>query len=246
MPQDELSTTRAPDDPLQRCPSNCAEALALAQEEVNRIARIDDPLERNAAITRAYRSLGEAAPRNRWVRLAGYVSSQAGCAMERTQAWDAQTVGRVILDPEDAMDALQDGNMTIFESVYPPNKFMQNCGFERLQECVASGEIDVPEELMEGLELVHRGELRRGADAIAEYEQNEVVQPVYQRHERAFGQMARAESWVPGDQTSIPVAYECTRDDLVDLGDLDISNSRHRVRYYHLLMDRMMRMGGTP
>lgn len=44
-------------------------------------------------------------------------------------------------------DALGDANLTIFESVYPPNKFMQTCGYEKLKECVESGGNEVIEDI---------------------------------------------------------------------------------------------------
>ena len=240
----DLSTHHAPDDPIQKCPENCTAALAQARSELDNIARMDGAIERNGAITSAYQSLGRDQPNNWWIRLAGYVSVQGGCAMQRTQAWDAQTFGRMLVDPEDALNALGDANMTIFESIYPANKFMSDCGYERLRECVDSGEIEVNENIMNGLERINQGSLRDGADIIALHEQRDVVQPVYERHAHTFEDLRSAENWVPGDQTSIPVAYECTRDNLVPLGDLDIRDPFDRVDYYGLLMNRMMEIEG--
>ena len=143
-------------------------------------------------------------------------------------------------------DALGDANLTIFESVYPPNKFMQTCGYEKLKECVENREIEVNEDIMTALGEIDAGNLRTGADLLAKHEQVDVVQPVYERHKETFEDLATAESWVPGDQTSIPVSYDCTRHDLVPLGDLDIAKPRDRVKYYGRLMDRMMTIEGLP
>lgn len=238
MPQDAGGEVYA------RCPNDCAEAMAMANAEVDQMRRIANPIQRNVGITRSYQNLGAAMPSNWWVRLAGYVSVQGGCAMRRTQAWDAQTIGRAVVNPENALAALGDANMTIFESVYPPNKFMHECGYERLKECVDRGEIQVDEDIMRGLEQINQGNLLAGADILAEHEQVEVVQQVYDRHAGVFRDLGRAESLMPGDQTSIPIADHCTRDNLVSLGDLDIANPQHRVTYYHRLMARLRALEG--
>jgi hypothetical protein len=240
MPQDSTGEVFA------RCPNDCKEALAMANEEVDLMRRIADPVQRNIGITSADQALGRQMPNNWWVRLAGYVSVQGGCAMKRTLAWDAQTVGRAILNPEKAMDALGDANLTIFSSVYPPNKFMSVCGYKRLKECVERGEIKVDEKIMAALKEIDAGNLRQGADLMAEHEQKDVVQPVYERHRETFDDLATAEGLMPGDQTSIPIAYQCTRDDLVSIGTLNIANPLDRVKYYARLMNRMKKIEGLP
>lgn len=92
----------------------------------------------------------------------------------------------------------------------PPNKFMQTCRYEKLKECVENREIDVDRNIMTALGEIDAGNLRAGADLLADHEQRDVVQPVYERHKETFEDLATAESWVPGDQTSIPVSYDCT------------------------------------
>lgn len=238
MPQD------AAGEVYSRCPNNCAEAMAMANSEVNLMRRISNPIQRNIGITRSYQELGEAMPDNWWVRLAGYVSVQGGCAMRRTQDWDAQTIGRAVVNPERALAALGDANITIFESVFPPNKFMHECGYARLKECVESGEIEVDEDIMRGLEQIDQGNLQAGSDILAEHEQVEVVQQVYDRHAEVFNDLGTAEAIMPGDQTSIPIADHCTRDDLVSLGDLDIANPQDRVTYYGRLIKRLKELEG--
>ncbi len=240
MPQDSTGEVTA------RCPSDCREALAMANEEVDLMRRIADPVQRNIGITSAYQALGRQMPNNWWVRLAGYVSVQGGCAMKRTLAWDAQTVGRAVVNPEQAYAALGDANLTIFESVYPPNKFMSRCGYARLKECVERGEIEVDEKIMKGLKEIDAGNLRAGADILADHEQRDVVQPIYERHADTFADLATAEGLMPGDQTSIPIAYECTRSGLVSIGDLNIASSTDRVKYYEQLMNRMIEIEGLP
>lgn len=236
--------------PTASCPTDCKEAMAQASREVDAAKRIADPVKRNAAITKSYRDLARAAPNNHWVRLAGYVSTQGGCAMKKfyaSETWTgvaANTVGRAIVNPEDALDTLKDANTTIFASVYPPNKFMQTCGYRKLKECVDKGEVQVDPKLMAAFAKMDAGQYQAAADMIAEHEQVDVVQPVYERHKDTFDDMMTAESIMPGDQTSIPVSYSCDSGTQVPLGDLKLQDPQDRVRYYRKLMDEMKRIEG--
>ncbi|MFM2390029.1 MAG: hypothetical protein RLZZ437_1584 [Pseudomonadota bacterium] len=236
--------------PTGSCPTDCKEAMALANREVDAAKRIADPVKRNAAITKSYRDLAKAAPNNHWVRLAGYVSTQGGCAMKKfyaSETWTgvaAQSVGRAIVNPEDALDTLKDANTTIFASVYPPNKFMQTCGYRKLKECVDKGEVSVDPKLMAAFAKMDAGQYQTAADMIAQHEQVDVVQPVYERHKDTFDDMMTAEAIMPGDQTSIPVSYSCDGGKQVSLGDLELQSPTDRVKYYKKLMDEMKRIEG--
>lgn len=243
---DDLSTTRAASDPVAGCKCCCDRGWQDIQDEVNQALRSDDPLERNRQITAAYGRLAEADPRNIWVRLASYVSIQGGCAMQRTQAWDAQTVGRMVVNPSEAMDALQDANRTIFSSIYPVVRFAQKCGAAQLRRCVESGAIQANPSLLEAMDKLEQGDLRGASDLIAYHEQVRIVQPVYERHAGTFRDLMRAESLMPGDQTSIPIAKHCTRDNLVSIDGLDITDPQDRVKYYDRLVNRMQQQERVP
>lgn len=245
MPQDApLSTTTSSFASVGTCPDTCEEAAAQVQDEVNRIKRIDDPIERNVAITGAYERLARDMPQNDWVRLASYVSVQGGCAMKQAASLKARILPNAWISSPKMLDALKDANTTIFESIYPVNRFVANCGLAKLRECAAAGAITVPRPLMAAIEQMEAGNTRRAADIIAQYEQVDVVQRVYDRHPTAFEDMAQGEAVLPGDQTSIPVAKTCTRDNLVPIGNRNIANAQDRVAYYGDLMDRMLRIEG--
>ena len=176
--------------------------------------------------------------------------------MRQTQGPLAQTVGRAAVDPEDALAALKDANITIFSSVYPPNKFMQKYGYKRLEQCVSKKEIEVDKDFLKALKMMDDGKLGKAADAIAYHEQVKVVQPVYDRHKEVFDDIVRADDWyqwfknkVEGnigtdtgwnnDLLSIPVSHDCARENVVELGELDIRKPPDRVKYYKRLMKRM-------
>jgi hypothetical protein len=256
----DFSTTRSGTRALGRCPADCKEAMAIAREDVNRIKRqgagvadmdmkkgtyreIPGEVMRNGHITKAYTDLARDMPQNDWVRLASYVSVQGGCAMRQVSNWKDYHPGRMLLNPEKALDALGDANMAIFESIYPPNRMAANCGIDKFLECVEKGEIKVDEKIVQAMREMKAGNNKRAADLIADHEQRNVVQPVYERHKGAFNDLSNADSWVPGDQTSIPVAKTCTRENLVKL-DGDISNPSDRVAYYEKLIRRMYEIEG--
>ncbi len=255
-----LSTRRSSTTAVYTCPNNCKEAYAIAREEVDRIKRqgpaltdfdleagrarvVPGEIVRNGYITQAYTDLANDMPDNHWVRLASYVSVQGGCAMQRTQDWDAQTVGRAVVNPDEALEALGDANVSIFESIYPPNRMAANCGIDRFLECVEKGEIEVDPAIVRAMEKMRDGDLRGASDRIAQHEQEDVVQPVYERHKETFSDLQTAEGLIPGDQTSISIAKTCTRDNLVPLQG-EISNPKHRVRYYEALIERLYEVEG--
>lgn len=219
----------------------------MVQNEVNNIARLPGPIERNAAITAAYDKLAKDMPENDWVRLASYVSVQGGCAMKLTQggmAGVADYVPFMGFDSAKSLQALGDANLTIFSSIYPPNRMVANCGYAKFKECVASGEIKVNRDIVAAIDKMQNGDLKGAADAIALHEQRDVVQPVYERWKDTFSGMSNADSLdIFNDRTSIPISKSCGTGDPVVLNG-DISNWRDRVSYYNKLITEMYRIEG--
>ncbi|MCO6391658.1 hypothetical protein GTW25_11510 [Aliihoeflea aestuarii] len=191
--------------------------------------------------------LAQDMPENDWVRLASYVSVQGGCAMQQTQRWPAKAADYVPFlgfDSQDSLEALGDANLTIFSSIYPPNRMVANCGYEKFRQCVESGEIVVDQNIVNAMEKMENGDRRGAANDIALHEQRNVVQPVYDRWPDTFAGMSRADALDRlHDRTSIPVAKTCTRDNLVPF-EGDISRWPDRVEYYHDLLDRMYEIEG--
>ncbi|WP_255011693.1 hypothetical protein [Roseovarius sp. M141] len=262
MPQDApLSTTSSSFSSVGTCPDNCEEAMAQAHDEVNQIRRqgpgavdfnmaegsyreVPAEVMRNGRITQAYSDLARDMPENHWVRLASYVSVQGGCAMRQFTNPSQNWPGAVSDFPQNGLAALGDANVAIFESIYPPNRMAANCGIDRFLECVENGEIEVNENIVRAMKQMRDGDLRRAANTIARYEQEEVVQPVYARWPGTFQTMAAIDTVnVFQDMTSIPIARTCTRDGLVPL-EGSISNPRDRVDYYEALLNEMYRIEG--
>lgn len=167
--------------------------------------------------------------------------------MQQTQDWPAKVADHVPFvgfDSENALEALGDANLTIFSSIYPPNRMVANCGYEKFKQCVESGEIEFDEGIIEAMGKMENGDLTGAADDIAMHEQRDVVQPVYDRWADTFAGMSRADGVdVFNDRTSIPIAKTCTRDNLVTF-EGDISQWPDRVNYYRKLIDRMHQVEG--
>lgn len=247
---DGLSTTRPACDPVAACPCSCTRGWQEVQHEVNEALDSPNPLERNRRITAAYERLAEADPNNLWVRLAGYVSVQGGCAMRVPMALDtvAGVFPPIRLRPKTGpdpimgapLDVLQDANRTIFSSIYPVVRFAQKCGAERLRLCAERGDVEAHPDFLDAMDLIEHGDLEAAAYLIADHEQTRVVQPVYDRHWLAFKTMQAGDYIWPQDLISIPIAKTCTRADLVSISGLNISDPQDRVLYYERLMQRML------
>lgn len=239
---------RSPDKIVECCPEDCKGNWSRIDGEIQRIEKIKDPRERNKAITGKYKEIAEMNPENRWARLASYVSAQAGCGMERTDDADAQTLGRVFVNPEDAKKALADGNITIFKSVARPFLYVNTYGYDSLDHCLESApQPPIPNELVKAMRIMQEGELRRAADMIAEHEQVDVVEKVYERHQETFADIDSFDTsrWdffdTTRDRQSIPLSHDCTNEDRVPL-DGPLSVPKNRVKYYHKLMNELEAM----
>lgn len=240
----------SPDGITAYCLGNCERNWSHIDGQIRDIAALEDPLERNRAITGKYRSIAEMNPENRWAKLASYVSAQVGCGMEETDSIGAQTAGRLWVDPGDARQALADGNITIFESVARPFLYTSAYGDESFDHCLeAAPKQPISKELVKAMKMMEEGDLRDAADTIAEYEQVTVVEDVYARHRETFAAIDAFDTsrWdifnTSRDRQSIPLSYGCTDEDKVPL-DGPLSDSKKRVNYYHKLMNELEALEG--
>lgn len=65
------------------CASCCQSKIKVIDDQTRQISAIKDPIERNAAVTRAYTEVAAQDPQDRWVKLASVVSARGGCAMKQ-------------------------------------------------------------------------------------------------------------------------------------------------------------------
>lgn len=183
----------------------CATCIAAdckkkIEKETKRITDIKDPIERNKAITAAYGKLATQDPSNRWIKLASVVSAQGGCAMRLTRSLDPDVITGIDpkydfmnptgLDPWYNMyQALGDANKAIFGDIYPMAAYRARHGFEDMKKCYAATGKDIPPKIKSAFDELEKDNLKSASDWIADFEQRDVVQPVYEDYSGTFSMM---------------------------------------------------------
>lgn len=204
-------------------------------------------IQRNIRITEAYKSIAENNPENRWAKLASYTSSQVGCALKETKSHLSQTAGVLFGVASGAEAALSMGNKTIFSSIGPPFMFISKYGYRQFFKCVGKG--GVQKEVVDAVREMEKGNLNSAAQKIASYEQEFVVQPVYDKYDSVFTKIDFLDTHelllLPlgssRDRQSIALEYECETGEKILLGNLELKNKEDRVKYYEKLMKALDR-----
>jgi len=187
----------------QEFTSSCAQAYERALQETQEILTAQPPhifpeggidtnrernminryLRRNRLINQAYRKLYHDMPDNRWAGLAAIVSSQMGCNM-----W---LVAQKYVNPYIStimpyisyvwfpkwIEALGEGNMAIFEAMYPALRTAADQGYEQFLKCYkadAFGE-EIPEAIANAIKALQLGKIKDAAEFLIEYEQSETI-----------------------------------------------------------------------
>lgn len=235
--------------------SECAKKIDAIQQETNKINSISDPIERNKAITAAYKDLAAHDPSNRWIKLASIVSSQGGCAMRQVQG-----VRSYFPSVKDGLDnatgtsftqnmyhALGDANKAIFGDIYPYAAYRARYGYENMKKCYAAERKAIPDKIQKSFESLEKNNLKDASDYIADFEQRDVVQRVYDEYKGTFTEMSIANSiqkpFSGKNVYDIPVSTTCGDPNTVPFVG-SISNSKDRVNYYNSLMDRLSAQQG--
>lgn len=238
--------------------ADCKKKIEEIEKEKNRIASIDDPIERNKAITNAYGKLAAEDPQNRWIKLASVVSAQGGCAMKLTRSLDPDV--RTGIDPNyDFMNptgldpwynmyhALGDANKAIFSDIYPLAAYRARHGYEDMKRCYAATGKTIPPKITAAFNKLEEGDLKEASDRIADFEQRDVVQPVYEEYSGTFGLMKFGsvvqKPFTGTNLYDIPVSTTCGDPNVVRFRG-SISNPNDRVNYYNSLMERLSAQQG--
>lgn len=239
-------------DVCERC---CKNRIKEISDETNRIRNIQDPIERNKEITRAYNAVAAQDPQNRWVKLASIVSVQGGCAMQQVKDarsylpsfkdWLDEKTG--VSFTKNMYQALGEANKSIFSDIYPYAAYRAKYGTENMKKCYAEEGKPIPPELEDAFDKMDRGELNAASDAIAKFEQMKVVQSVYDQYSGTFWEMKAASSvqeWFTGKNLyDIPLSTTCGDPNTVPF-EGDIAKGSDRVAYYQALMSRLKAQQG--
>lgn len=232
--------------------ADCKKKIEEIEKQTKRISDIKDPVERNKAITAAYKKLAGENLKNRWIKLASIVSAQVGCSLNDAKSWkdglQYGADGGPAFGYEAASnmyDALGEGNKSIFESIYPMAVYQARYGYEDMKKCYAALGKQIPKRVNDAFESLEKGRLKDAADALGNYEQREIVQPLYEKYSGTFSVVEAGNSvyknlpWNNGKNIyDIPVSYNCGAPNPVSLNS-PISNPDNRVDYYQSLMQRL-------
>jgi len=195
-------------------------------------------IERNRLINRKYAGLYRDLPENRWAGMATVVSAQVGCSMQlMSVVAGGDRPGFLAAELDMCIRALGEGNVAIFKKLYPPLRMVARYGYDRFLNCVASGAINPPDALVEGIKALKNGSIDKAADIIIKYEQKVVAQPVYEKHKHAFAFMqdaAVAGRYLGRDFESIPLSTHCGGSEKIPFGG-DITSADDRIDYFRRL-----------
>jgi hypothetical protein len=240
-----------PTEPRRTEKTQCEKDIEQIEKETQRTTASNDPIARNKAITSAYSDLAQGGS-NPWIGLASIVSAQAGCAIGRVAtARSYMPPGKDALDDatgmsfsKNMMGALGDTNKGIFQGIYPYEAFRKKYGYDRMKKCYAATGRKIPPGVENAYDKLQRGDARRGADALANYEQRVVVQPIYEKYTGTFQEMRAVNAvqrpFSGSNLYDIPVSSSCSDPNTVPFQG-SIANPNDRVNYYGDLMDRYMR-----
>ena len=169
---------------------DCAEHWDEVIRDIADIAAVQDPEERNRKISAAYADLYLKNPELKWAGAAAFASKQVGCGMR--QGGTRLLHGLAELDrffglPADWYDIrkiLGDGNLAVFNDIYPALLFYANnkgCATsDQIQECLedAPSNLDISEDLIMAFEDIESGKYDQAALKMLREEQEGPVQSV--------------------------------------------------------------------
>ena len=150
----------------------------------------------------------------------------------------AQTLGRVLVDPNKATEALGAINKEIFLKIYPYAACVADHGAKQFRACAERAGWSIPSLLTDAFDNLEKGRLREAANDIAEYEQRVIVPPIYNRYADVFRDIKFGDHFDPYNNTSIPLSYDCNHGKPIPF-DGTIDNTDDRISYYGKLMNAM-------
>jgi len=264
----------------QKAPPTCKEAQRQAQAEANRIKNSYDhdvekrerglgfssqplsPLgqaylmpsqyrEINKAITQAYADLATDAPYLPWAKVGHIVTAQFGCTIKNLMDLDNWTFSPEYLSAyDDVVRAIGEGNIRIFDGLYPTMRLVADIGVDKFLECAKNGHFDksVPDELIAAIEKLQQGDFAKAEKMIVEYEQKKIAPPIYREFKPQYefmqsmaGHINKRSFGLLNPQSVLPVTH-CvflpggSWEDVEPVPmDGSLFNENDRVRFYNKL-----------
>jgi hypothetical protein len=178
----------------------CAQPWRKVNDEVVKTAAIPDIRDRNRAISASYARLYKASPDLKWAGAAGFASKQVGCGMDtvhtylddypggierasRDLAAGGGAIDPITLTMYRARQTLGDGNLALFNELYPALKFYEQTKGSMSKEQILACMDDKPgppldPSIKRGLKQVMDGNPNGGALTMLRHEQFDTLQKV--------------------------------------------------------------------
>jgi len=136
----------------------------------------------NKAITQAYADLVTDAPYLPWAKVGHVVTAQFGCRMNDMEEATGIVYTNALADKlDDAVRAIGEGNLRIFDGLYPTMRLVADLGVDKFLECAKNGHFKPkpPKELIKAIEKLQQGEFAVAEEMIVKYEQKKIAPPIY-------------------------------------------------------------------
>jgi len=205
----------------------------------------------NKAITQAYGKLVEDAPYLPWARVGHIVTAQFGCRMKDMEWMTGVVPTNVLADEIDnAVRAIGEGNIRIFDGLYPTMRLVADLGPEKFLDCVRNNQFNPPppKELIKAIEKLQQGEFDEAEEMIIDYEQRKIAPPIYREFKEQYefmqnwgGQVNMLSFGLFDPQSVLPVTH-CTFppgsswQDVAPVSmDGSLFNENDRIKFYKKL-----------
>jgi len=92
---------------------------------------------------------------------------------------------------DDMVRAIGEGNIRIFDGLYPTMRLVADLGVDKFLECAKNGHfgVSVPEELIAAIEELQKGKFAEAEKLIVNYEQREIAPPIYREFKQQYKEM---------------------------------------------------------
>jgi len=143
----------------------------------------------NKSITAAYARLVEDAPYLPWAKVAHIVTAQFGCTMDNMADLGKWVVSHDTLnEADDAIRAIGEGNIRIFDGLYPTMRLVADLGIDQFLECAKNGHFKPkpPPKLVEAMGKLQEGNFEEAERIIIDYEQRDIAPPIYREFRQQY------------------------------------------------------------
>lgn len=212
----------------------CAAGWAEVDKEVAKIDAMKDIRARNKAISASYARLYMASPDLKWAGAAAFASKQVGCGMDTAHTYlddypggiaqASQDMGMAggAIDPVsltmyDARQTLGEGNLAVYDELYPSLRFYQQnkatMSKEQIIACIEHKSPAVEPSIVHGLQQTMDGKPEMGALTMLKHEQQDTLQKKAYDTSWMFRRSLDVSRFTGYPPVTFVVAAECTSTD---------------------------------